>query len=69
MAKIIELGFTDAQWELIQANYMVFDIEGVHTVECTEEAFARTIKGYIGRKVASILANKAAAANQNSFDV
>ena len=36
MAKIIELGFTDAQWELIQANYMVFDIEGVNTVECKE---------------------------------
>ena len=27
MAKIIELGFTDAQWELIQAYFMVFDIE------------------------------------------
>jgi len=68
MSKIIPLEFTDAQWELLKDNYVTHDAVGV-TVDCTEETFAYTMKVYISRKVTSIMANKAAEASQNAFDV
>ena len=68
MAKIIELNFTDGQWELIKAHYATVSDGGLD-VDCTEESFAFTIKLLISRKIASVMANKAAEANQNVFDV
>jgi len=68
MTKIIPLEFTDLQWELLKAHYVTHNAEGEY-VDCTEETFAYTMKVYISKKVTSIMANKAAEANQNSFNV
>jgi len=68
MSKIIDLEFTDGQWELIQDHYVTLDAEGVH-VDCTEETFINSMKVYIGQKVTSIMANKAKEASQNAFNV
>ena len=68
MAKTISLEFTDGQWELIQAHYVTTDEKG-RSIDCTEETFIENMKIYIGRKVTTVMANKAAVANQNAFNV
>tara|TARA_R110000824_G_scaffold147237_1_gene316667 strand:+ start:960 stop:1166 length:207 start_codon:yes stop_codon:yes gene_type:complete len=68
MAKTIALEFTDAQWELIKDNYEAHDSSG-SIIDCTEETFAAEMVKYISTRVTSIMANKAAEANQNAFDV
>jgi len=67
MAKVISLEFTDEQWELIKNNYVTLNSVGLD-VDCTEESFAYTIQVLIGRKVTSVMANKAAESSQNAFN-
>ena len=68
MAVIIELSFTDSQWALIEANYIVERPDGEPDF-ATKITLKSDLERYVEDRVVTEINSKAAQNSANSFNV